>query len=222
LITLRIPLSEIVVDPKQEADLTELPYPEAIDRLRELYAFLGSDLEITIENATAVIQLEAPSSSESGARKMREKAVAAANRGRYSQAAQLYQRLVDQRPHDPDARRELGMSYLEMGKVDPAEQHVLEALRLDPRPGPPHCAAGVGGHPQRTRLRAEPGLSRYLLARRLWYGAQRWLCQPEPARFSLAVPLGRQQTGPGPRPQILHAGRSGGLSLGPQQQTNGQ
>lgn len=142
MITLRIPLSEIVVDPQQEADLTELSHPEAIDRLRELYAFLGTDSDITIENGTAVIQLEAPSSTDSQVRKMREKAVAAANRGRYSQAAQLYQRLVDQRPHDPDARRELGMSYLEMGEVDPAEQHVLEALRLDPQDAYAHLLLG--------------------------------------------------------------------------------
>jgi Flp pilus assembly protein TadD len=56
-----------------------------------------------------------------------------ANRGRYSQAIRLLQQYLEQVPTNVTARRNLGMAYLEMGESKKAEQHIMEALNLDPQ-----------------------------------------------------------------------------------------
>jgi len=132
LTTIRIPLEEILVDASGENKLHELPQATAIDQIKDLYSFLGSTLEITLEEGEAVIRANAGQKSGPKTSKLLDGANKAADRGRYQQAAKLYQQYLVTVPDSVEVRRNLGMTYLEMSVVEQAEQHVIEALRLEP------------------------------------------------------------------------------------------
>jgi len=89
-------------------------------------------LEISLEEGEAIIRANASRKSGPKTSKLLDRANNAANRGRYQQAAKLYLQYLITVPDSVEVRRNLGMAYLEMGVVDKAEQHVIEALRLEP------------------------------------------------------------------------------------------
>ena len=53
-----IGLKDIIIDPKSPADLTTLSMADAIDKIRTSYGFLGSELQIQIDNGTVAITLD--------------------------------------------------------------------------------------------------------------------------------------------------------------------
>lgn len=56
MITLTIPIRDIIIDPQDNSDLLALPEAEAIALLTKAYAFRDAPLTIHIEGETAIIE----------------------------------------------------------------------------------------------------------------------------------------------------------------------
>ena len=133
MITIEIPLVDIIVDLEQDVDLTALSEDEAILHITGVYQFLPLPLNITLTDGKAIIVSNTEIQQNKKMIRLLDRAATEANRGRYRQAIQLYQQYLEQAPADVTARRNLGMSYLEMGEIGPAEKHIIEALNLNPQ-----------------------------------------------------------------------------------------
>jgi len=60
MITVSIPLKDIIIDPLKNIDLSTLPEEEAISLLKSSYGFLSSSVDIYIQDGTAIIKLKEP------------------------------------------------------------------------------------------------------------------------------------------------------------------
>ena len=118
MIRIEIPLQDVIIDVEEEIGLGTVSEEEAILHLTLAYDFLPAPLSVTIANGTATISSPAESRHNRKTTRIRERATAEANRGRYAQAAKLYEQLLQQAPDDVVAHRNLGMALLEMGDID--------------------------------------------------------------------------------------------------------
>ena len=132
MIVVKIPLEDVLIDVENELDLGTVSEEEAILQLTQAYSFLPAPLSVTIEDGIATISSPAESKQNRKTTRIRERATSEANRGRYAQAAKLYEQLLKKTPDDVLAHRNLGMALLEMGQVDEAERHLINALNLQP------------------------------------------------------------------------------------------
>ena len=126
MITIEIALADIIVDLEQRVDLNALSEESAILHITNAYQFLPLPLNINISNGIATILSAAEAKRNAKTRRLLDRAASEAIRGRYRQAVQLYQQYLEQAPADVDAQRNLGMSYLDMGEIGPAEKHIVE------------------------------------------------------------------------------------------------
>lgn len=133
MISITIPLNAIITNPSQPVAFQTMPEAEALLRLGQIYSFLPGPLGISIQDQTATIESPFDSQDDKRGRKLFDRATTEANRGRYTQAVNLLQQLLETMPDNGDARRNLGMAYLEMGQTDQAEKHLLEAYHLNPQ-----------------------------------------------------------------------------------------
>ena len=62
-----------------------------------------------------------------------ERAVKRAREGDYKKAIGIYKRVLELDPSLHEARRDLAMTYMEIGDVENATNHLIEVLRLDPK-----------------------------------------------------------------------------------------
>jgi tetratricopeptide (TPR) repeat protein len=124
LITLTIPLRDIVIDPQENPDLLALSDAEVIALLTQAYAFLDAPLTIRLEEETAVIEADLNSGdpTDKNIVRLRENAAREASRGRYSRAVKLYDQILSQAPLLVEIRRDKGMSLLEMGQPEEARE----------------------------------------------------------------------------------------------------
>ena len=130
---LQIPLKEVLVDPTQDTDLTQVPTEEALRTLHQCYAFLSPDIDVTIQSGVARIAFENTSPrSPAQTKKLYDRAVTHAQRGTYPRAIDLFRSVIQKQPDHRDARRNLGMASLESGDVDQATKLVIQSIRLDP------------------------------------------------------------------------------------------
>jgi len=60
MIIVSIPLKDIIIDPTKKIDLSTLPEEEAISLLKNSYGFLSSNVDISIQNGIAIIELKQP------------------------------------------------------------------------------------------------------------------------------------------------------------------
>ncbi len=132
MLTVTLPLADIIIDIDNQPDFKTLPEAEIISRLKEAYAFLGTEPDVTVSDDTAVIQINVETQPTKHSRKLFEKATNEASRGRYSQAIKYFSSVLQHQPDNVDAHRNLGMAHLESGEVAEALTHILHALRLNP------------------------------------------------------------------------------------------
>ena len=134
MITLSIPLRDVVIDPEDNPNLLALPKAEAIALLTQAYAFLEAPLTIHIQDEMAVIEadLNSANPTEKNIVRLRENAAREASRGRYSRAVKVYDQILAQAPLLVEVRRDKGMSLLEMGQPEEAREIIRQALTLNP------------------------------------------------------------------------------------------
>jgi tetratricopeptide (TPR) repeat protein len=133
MISLSIALDDLIHNPNQPVDWQALSEEELLLRLGQIYSFLPAPMGIAIKGQTVIIESPFASQDNRRSRKLLEKATAEASRGRYAQALNLLEKFLTQVPDSVDGRRNLGMVYLEMGQMEAAEKHLLEAYHLDPQ-----------------------------------------------------------------------------------------
>ncbi len=132
--TLLIPLSDILIDPKNPIDLTSLPTDQACEIIRKSYGFLSTAVEVRIEDGIAVISLpEEKSPKLDEALQWLDRGIKKAQEGDYQDAIKLLQRVVEYLPAQTVARRNLAMAYLELGNTEEALNQLIDVLRLDPK-----------------------------------------------------------------------------------------
>ncbi|MCB8978657.1 MAG: tetratricopeptide repeat protein [Ardenticatenaceae bacterium] len=132
MLTVKLPLADIIIDIDNQPDFKTLLEAEIIARLKDAYAFLGEEPEVTVTGDTAVLQFNIQSQESKRTQKLFDKATNEASRGRYSQAIKFFEAVLQHQPDNVAAHRNLGMAYLEIGEVEEGRTHVLHALRLNP------------------------------------------------------------------------------------------
>ena len=127
--SLRIAIADILTDPDEPEDLSGLPAEELGARLQELYRFLGPEVDVSIDGdvATILVPDAGPQETEK-AERMCTRAVRAAERGQYKRATRLLGDMLQAVPMHEEARRNLGMAYMEAGDAGPAKKHLIETL----------------------------------------------------------------------------------------------
>jgi tetratricopeptide (TPR) repeat protein len=130
-------------DFEKEMDLSSLSEEQAIMQLMQAYSFLGMPLAVSLDNDQAVIiaQVGKPHLAREAAKAF-QRANESAQRGNYEQAIQLYKQVLDISPESVDTRRNLAMACLESKQLAKAKQHLLEALRLEPKDAWSNLLAG--------------------------------------------------------------------------------
>ena len=132
--TYLIPIQYILTDADNPVDLTALPAAEAIERIKQTYGYWGPLLDVRIEDGVAIIDLPEERSHKAGAALDKIQQAARASRsGRYQQAVTLYEDALKVLPQHTEARRELAMVQMEMGKTAAAKQNLIRVLQLDPK-----------------------------------------------------------------------------------------
>ncbi|MFZ4683945.1 MAG: tetratricopeptide repeat protein, partial [Terrimicrobiaceae bacterium] len=106
---------------------------EIIQTIRDQFDYLPGELEIEIHDGTATIRFEEASAHEqSEARRLFEKAATRAKSGDFARAKGIYERVLELDPAMAEAHRELAMTLFELGEMDQAKDHLIDALRLRP------------------------------------------------------------------------------------------
>ena len=89
MITLKIPLSQLVIDPHEDRDLSRLPEEELIPMLQRAYAFLSPALSVSLCGGQAIIQAPIETPDDDGPRRDLRRAGNFAGSGRYKRAIEL-------------------------------------------------------------------------------------------------------------------------------------
>ncbi|NLF00828.1 MAG: tetratricopeptide repeat protein [Anaerolineales bacterium] len=141
--TLKISLSDLPPDAVDVTDLSALPKAELMARLQDLYAFLGPDAEIAVDEGTVSITLPDPSGYQrAAAERAFQSAMKAGERGDNARAIRLLEQVLVTLPAHTSARRNLAMAHLESGDPETAKRLVIETLRLDPKDAWAHLLLG--------------------------------------------------------------------------------
>ena len=141
--TIVVALKDIITDAANPVDLTTLPEHEAERKIRDIYGFVGDLVDVTIDGGIATITL--PEEDErKGAQALQKLAQASriAKRGQYRQAISLYQEVLRVLPGHSEARRELGMAYMEIGNAHAAKEQLISAIQLNPKDAWAHLILG--------------------------------------------------------------------------------
>jgi Tfp pilus assembly protein PilF len=153
-----VALTDMVIDPEQPMDLTQLSEGEALALIKQSYAFLSSALDVSLENGIVTIRLpDEPSPRVDEARKWYRHGVKSAELGDYKRAIQLFKRVLERLPHHAAARRNLAMAYLESGDKAEARNELIHALRVDPKDAWSYMLLGnIHSKYEKNYDRAEP------------------------------------------------------------------
>lgn len=128
-----IPLKDLAIDAERKVDPASLPKEELVSRVKDSFGFLSSSVEVSIDDEVVSIQItDEKAERVNDALKLYQKAVKIAERGEYLKAIKDFEKVLETIPHHVDARRNLGMAYLESGNVAKAKQHLKECLQLEP------------------------------------------------------------------------------------------
>ncbi len=130
---LTISLNNILVDLDHEVDLEALPVEDAQGVITRCYSFLPPPHEVAISKGVATISwLGKPPKNPAETEDLFDKAVKHAGRGNYVRAVDTLKRVLERQPDHVEARRNLGMAFLEMGQVEKGKEHLAQAARLSP------------------------------------------------------------------------------------------
>jgi len=130
--TLRIKIADLFEF--DNASPPETPDCVAVTTLvQKQFGFLPQPIAVTIEGGEAVICFpeESPAVQVEVTR-LAERAAKRAAEGNYRKAIGILQRVLELQPSHHTARRDLAMAYVEVGDIDNATNHLIDALRLHP------------------------------------------------------------------------------------------
>lgn len=113
-------------------EISTLPQPALIDRIKALFGFLGNIGEVELRDDIVLIHLLeiAPLKSAESA-KLAERATKRARDGDYPRAVELLRRALQLSPTLPTLHRDLAMSLMELGQHAEAKDALIDALKLD-------------------------------------------------------------------------------------------
>jgi tetratricopeptide (TPR) repeat protein len=115
-------------------DLTRWSHAEIIERLRRVFDFLPKETIIEVADGIATINIpDSATSDKSEADRLHSKATQRAKQGDYRKAVGIWERVIELDPANIEARRNLGMAYVELLETDKAREHLIEAAALDPK-----------------------------------------------------------------------------------------
>jgi thioredoxin-like negative regulator of GroEL len=128
-------LKNIVTDEENPVDLTALPEAEAIERIKQIYGFLASVVDVTIADGIATIEFSTQRQQQvNQALRTMEQASKQAKQGRYNRAIPLYQEVLSVLPDHTEARRELAMALMETGSAAAAKKQLIRVMQPIPSP----------------------------------------------------------------------------------------
>ncbi|HEX7516888.1 MAG TPA: tetratricopeptide repeat protein [Chthoniobacterales bacterium] len=106
---------------------------EIVEVIRKQFGYLPGEVDVEISNGVATIQFEeATEQKQTEARRLLEKAAKRAKSGEFRKAKEIYERVLELDPAMADARRELAMTFFELGDMSAAKDQLIDALRLKP------------------------------------------------------------------------------------------
>lgn len=115
-------------------DLTRASNVEIVALLRESFDFLPKETKIELKEG--IVTIDIPDSTiqdKSEADRLHSKATQRAKQGDYRKAVGIWERVIELDPANVEARRNLGMAYIELQETDKAREHLVEAAVLDPK-----------------------------------------------------------------------------------------
>src|SRR5437762_9190379 len=130
---IRLKIAELFqIDAPSRDDAKDLA--EVTTYVLKHYAFLPKPIAVMLEGDEVVISYpeEADATKDEAAR-LADRAVKRANEGDYEKAIGIYRRVLELQPSFHSARRDLAMTYVEVGDIESATNHLIEVLRLDPK-----------------------------------------------------------------------------------------
>ena len=119
-------------------DLASGSETEVITRLREVYNFLPRQTDISVKDG--IVRIDIPEqviANKLEAARLQEKASQRAKQGEYQKAAGIFSRVLELDPTNVKVRRDLGMTYVELGEPEKAKEHLIEAAIADVSLVPP-------------------------------------------------------------------------------------
>lgn len=115
-------------------DLTRGSHAEIVDRLRQVFDFLPKETVIEVADGIATINIpESVIQDKTEADRLHSKATQRAKQGDYQKAVGIWERVIELDPANVEARRNVGMAYVELQEPDKARDHLIEAALLDPK-----------------------------------------------------------------------------------------
>ena len=132
MIELNIPLKDFVFDIQKPVDINSLSSEEAGALVKNSYSFMPNPVEVEIAGDVARIRIHDDPQPTLEAKRLYQRAIKHAEQGKYKRAIDVLNEVVRHSPAYVDARRNLGMAYLESGNIAQAEKHLIYALRVDP------------------------------------------------------------------------------------------
>ena len=113
-------------------DISSLPQPALIARIKALFGFLGEIGEVELRDDTALLHLHetAPQKTAECA-KLADRAAKKAREGDYSRAVELLRRALPLSPTQSTLHRDLAMALMELGQHAAAKDALIDALKLD-------------------------------------------------------------------------------------------
>ena len=124
-----VPLQDI--SGMEGGDFKSDPDAEVIARLRQVYDFLPKETNISIEDG--IVRIDIPESAignKEDAVRLLDKGSERAKRGEYQKAVGIFSRVLELDPSNVEARRNLGMAFMELGELEKAREHLIEAATL--------------------------------------------------------------------------------------------
>lgn len=106
---------------------------EVIARLRQVYDFLPKETNISVKDG--IVRIDIPESAIANKQEavhLLDKGSERAKQGEYQKAVGIYSRVLELDPSNVEARRNLGMAFMELGELEKAREHLIEAATLDP------------------------------------------------------------------------------------------
>ena len=127
-------LEDIIVDPEKEINLENIPEDEATELIKKSYGFLSTTIDVHIKDGIATIEsTDEQLKSTDEALGFYDDGIKEANKGKYNRAIKLFEKALQKLPEHVDARRNMAMSFLEIGNAEEAKNHIIDVLRLNPK-----------------------------------------------------------------------------------------
>ena len=133
--TIAIALKHIVIDPQRPIDLTACAEHRGHPPHHKTptASSAPSSTSPSSKGSPIITLPDEKAQRASDALKTFDRALRTAQRGDYKRAISQFHQVLAVLPGHADARRNLGMAYEEIGDVESAKDHIIEALKLNPQ-----------------------------------------------------------------------------------------